>query len=53
MSIQEPPSHGGANEMAQVTVIDDISHLIRAVERMPLLLLMGIVLAASYILRDL
>lgn len=39
--------------MAQVIVISDVVHIIRTIERMPVLLIMGFVLAASYILRDL
>jgi hypothetical protein len=39
--------------MAVVTVLDDISLIIRVVERLPLLLLIGAVLAISFVMQDL
>jgi hypothetical protein len=38
--------------MQTIDVIDDLSAIIRAIERLPLLVLMGGVLIVSLILRD-
>jgi hypothetical protein len=53
MSIQALLNSKGASDMTTYYVMDDLAAVFRAVERIPLLILMGVFLLATLVLRDL